>query len=185
MRKALIAGCVASLSLFSLYMAILTFANSFGHALEQFLSLWRWMVPLLIGFGIQVGLFTHIREASRLSSQAGPGALSSIGASGGISTTSMVACCAHHLADVVPLLGMSAAAVFLDRYQGLFMAAGIAANLIGINIMLKIIQDRRLHAGKGILSVLMRLDMKRAFYATGSIGAALFFAVMLRLNSGG
>ena len=57
MRKALIAGCVASLSLFSLYMAILTFANSFGHALEQFLSLWEWMVPLLIGFGVQVGQY--------------------------------------------------------------------------------------------------------------------------------
>ncbi len=185
MRKPVIAGCVASLSLLSLYMVILTFANSFGHAIEQFLTLWMWMVPLLVGFGIQVGLFAHIREASRASGKASPGALSSMGASGGLSTTSMVACCAHHLADLVPLLGMSAAAVVLVQYQGLFMAAGIAANLIGINVMLRIIQSSGLYTTGGVLSRLMRLDMKRAFYVTGPAGAALLLAVTLRLNSGG
>ncbi len=35
-----------------------------------------------------------------------------MGTSGGTSVTAMVACCLHHVTDVLPILGVSAAAEF-------------------------------------------------------------------------
>jgi len=49
----------------------------------------------------------------------------------------MVACCAHHLADVLPLLGLSAAASFLATYKIPFMLLGLTMNLIGIVLILR------------------------------------------------
>ncbi|UCD35460.1 MAG: hypothetical protein JSU90_01110 [Nitrospiraceae bacterium] len=89
-----------------------------------------------------------------------------VATAGGISTTSMVACCAHHLTDVLPLVGASAAAVFLSQYQSVFLTAGVLSNLVGITLMLKIIQKQGLYRQKQtILSALMRLNMTRSFYA--------------------
>jgi ABC-type nickel/cobalt efflux system permease component RcnA len=48
----------------------------------------------------------------------------------------MLACCAHHLADVLPFLGLTAAAVFLNEYRGWFMAAGLALTVAGIGFMI-------------------------------------------------
>ncbi len=50
----------------------------------------------------------------------------------GTSTGAMLACCAHHLADVLPLIGLSGVAVFLTRYQMPVMIAGLAVNAGGI-----------------------------------------------------
>ena len=49
-------------------------------------------------------------------------------ASGGVG---MVACCAHHLAELVPLVGMSGA-VFLTDYRAPIMLVGVAVNLTGV-----------------------------------------------------
>jgi hypothetical protein len=55
----------------------------------------------------------------------------------------MVACCAHHLTDVLPLLGLSAAAAFLAEYRIPFMLAGLATNLIGIGVISFLILRQR------------------------------------------
>lgn len=46
----------------------------------------------------------------------------------------MVACCAHHAADIAPLLGASAAAVFLTTYRVPIMLIGIAVNAVGVAV---------------------------------------------------
>ena len=51
-----------------------------------------------------------------------------MGTSGGTSVTAMVACCLHHVTDVLPILGLSAAATFLTRYQRPFMLIGLGMN---------------------------------------------------------
>lgn len=43
----------------------------------------------------------------------------SVATSGGVSAGSMAACCAHHLADFLPLLGLSGLAAYLASYQTL------------------------------------------------------------------
>jgi hypothetical protein len=60
-------------------------------------------------------------------------------ASGGTSTAAMIACCAHHVTDVLPLLGLSGAAVFLAQYKVPFMVVGIVSNAAGIGVMLRLI----------------------------------------------
>ena len=66
-----------------------------------------------------------------------------MGACGGTSATAMVACCIHHVTDVLPILGLSAAASFLTRYQRPFMLTGLAMNLIGIGVMLFVLYRER------------------------------------------
>jgi hypothetical protein len=70
-----------------------------------------------------------------------------MGTSGGTSVTSMVACCLHHVTDVLPVLGLSAAATFLTRYQRPFMLTGLGMNILGIIVMLIVLyrEYRKIH----------------------------------------
>jgi hypothetical protein len=47
----------------------------------------------------------------------------------------MLACCAHHLVDLLPLVGLSAAAVFLNAYRTPLFLLGIAMNVFGIVVI--------------------------------------------------
>lgn len=173
-RKPLFWGLAAGVALLSVYFLILTIANSFRHSLEQLQGIWYWIMLLVLGFGTQVGLYVYMREAIRLRKNSGA-ATSAVAAAGGISTTSMIACCAHHVTDVVPVLGASAAAVFLTQYQNIFIILGVLSNLIGITVMLNIIQKNDLyHEGNGLLSSLMRIDMQKSLYVVGSFSLIAF-----------
>jgi hypothetical protein len=67
-----------------------------------------------------------------------------MGAGGTTSTAAMVACCAHHVTDVLPILGLTAAATFLTKYQTAFMLVGLGTTLVGIVVMLVILfRERR------------------------------------------
>ena len=66
-----------------------------------------------------------------------------MGTSGGTSVTAMIACCLHHVTDVLPILGLSAAATFLTRYQRPFMLVGLGMNIIGVIVMLVILYRER------------------------------------------
>lgn len=140
----IIAGVLGSLFLAIVYFGIVSWAESFNHAVEFF---WqdRWIVlPIILGFGVQVALYTIIRFKIFLPIEhvglSGP----SVGASGTTSTIAMAACCAHHLTDVLPVLGLTAAATFLAKYRILFMAVGLGSTLLGIAYMLFIlIREKR------------------------------------------
>jgi hypothetical protein len=101
-----------------------------------------WIVgPILAGFGVQVGLYTYLKTVVHAVAR-GTGALA--GAGGGTSTAAMVACCAHHVSDVLPLVGLSAAATFLAEYRIPFMLVGLGTNLIGIAVIgVLILRERR------------------------------------------
>ena len=81
-----------------------------------------------------------------------------LAATGTISAASMVACCAHHIVDILPILGLSAAATFLLRYQLSFIMIGVLSNILGIISMLVIMQKHGLHEEK--LKLIYRYDMK-------------------------
>jgi len=175
--KPVIWAIIAGAALLSVYFLILSLANSFSHAVEQFKELWYWIVLLVLGFGLQVGLYTYIRGRLRMKAAA---ATTSVAAAGGVSTTSMVACCAHHLADVLPLIGLSAAAVFLNRFQTLFILLGVLSNIVGITMMLRLIQRHKLYGVKGILPALMSVDMNKAFYTSIGLSLAVFTITLVR-----
>lgn len=122
--RSVAAGLGGVALLLALYLSILAAVQSLDHALDSLWEFRYYMAPLLVGFGIQVGLYHHIRTRG-----AGAGG---VAASGGLSATSMAACCAHHITDVAPLLGFSAAAVFLAQYQRPLLLVGIGSNILGI-----------------------------------------------------
>ncbi len=140
--------------------------------------MWYWILILVAGFGIQAGLYAYIRIILKTRKESGA-ATTSVAAAGGISTTSMVACCAHHVTDVLPILGLSAAIVFLNQFQMLFIVVGVLSNLIGITLMLRIIQKHSLYQqDQKILSLLMKLNMNKYFYAVSVFSALTFLATL-------
>lgn len=132
-------GISASIFLLVLYIIVMGIASkSITTTISQFQQLWYWMMTLIIGFGIQVGLYTHLRNViNEYHSHAESRIMT---ASRGTSSVSMIACCAHHLTEVLPILGLSGAALFLSRYQIPLIILGIAMNGFGIIFMLRIIK---------------------------------------------
>ena len=122
-------GVLAGAGLLFFYIGILTLFENFGFALSNFKSLWYWVIPLAVGFGAQVGLYTSIKHHAMLNAE--------VAASGGISGGSMIACCSHFVLNAIPFIGLSGLSVFLMTNQKWFFGIGIIANLMGIVILLK------------------------------------------------
>ncbi|MCA9872871.1 MAG: hypothetical protein KC441_04435 [Anaerolineales bacterium] len=137
------AGVAGAGLLTLLYFGIVSWAESPQHAVELF---WedRWIVvPIILGFGVQAALYIILKKRLFVPvSATGPsGALT--GAGGGMSTAAMVACCAHHVTDVLPILGLTAAAAFLAEYRIAFMLVGLGTTLVGIAVMVVILLKER------------------------------------------
>ncbi len=141
MKRHFLTGIGGALLLIIVYLGLIALAQDWSHALEQTASLWYWVLALAGGFGIRAGLFSFIRQGIQERKAAATG---SVATSGGVSAGSMAACCAHHLSDVLPLLGLSGVAIFLVRYQLFFIVVGVLSNIIGITIMLETIQHHGL-----------------------------------------
>ncbi len=138
LRWPLVFGLLGTLGLTAFYLGIVTLAGSWAHALDLFREDAPFAVPIVLGFGVQVGLFTYLKLGLHLANGTGAaGALT--GTAGGSSTLAMVACCAHHVTDVLPLLGLSGAAIFLAQYKVPFMVVGLVSNAFGIGVLLSMI----------------------------------------------
>lgn len=131
-------GLVGMLLLMGVYLGIVSLAESPAHALDLFWDDRAFVIPIMLGFGTQVGLYTLLKKGLYMPMHA-PAGGATTAAGGGMSTVAMVACCAHHVADVLPLVGLTAAATFLANWKTLFMIVGLLTNLIGIVVMLRII----------------------------------------------
>jgi len=178
-KKFIITGIIAGLLLLSVFFIILSTANSFSHAIEQFSRMWYWILLLITGFGLQAGLYSYIRASLKLKQMADPAA--AVAASAGITTGSMVACCLHHLVDVLPLMGLAAASLFLVKYQLLFIIIGVLSNLIGIAMMLEIIQKHDL--SNGFLKKLTIYNMNKIKKITIVLSLVLAAAVFIVIFS--
>ena len=127
----------------AIYFGILTWAQGWDSALDIFVPNRWYVIPIWISFGIQAALYSILRFRLFIptTSTANTGAV--MGTSGGTSVTAMVACCLHHVTEVLPVLGLSAAATFLTRYQRPFMLVGLGMNLVGVLVMLIILYRER------------------------------------------
>ncbi len=139
-RLPILTGFSGALTLFALYLAIVTIAQGWQHAIELFGQDAWLVIPIMLGFGMQAGLYTYLRKMLRRGSRRSKMML---GAGGGTSTAAMVACCAHHVADLLPLLGLSAAASFLAAYKLPFMLIGLAMNVLGIVVIWRAIRKEQ------------------------------------------
>ena len=158
--KPILSGFSASFLLVSLYVLIMSLVADSSQAWYQYVQIWPWMTALVIGFGVQVGLFVHLRESIKQSA-------ASVTTSGGVSTVSMIACCAHHLSDIIPILGLSAATLFVTKYQFSFLILGIVSNIWGILYMLTIFSKHNMLPA--ILNKLLK-KQKRILLISGIVG---------------
>ena len=138
------AGLLGGAFLTGVYLGLVSLAESPARALELFWEDRWYVIPILLGFSTQVGLFTFLKKGFYLPIATHGGATTT--ASGGMSTMAMVACCAHRVADVLPFLGLSSAAVLLAQWKIPFLIVGLLSNLFGIGVMVREILKARRHA---------------------------------------
>lgn len=138
-RGSIGAGVIASALLLGLYLAIISVAQGVDHAFEQLAADAFFVGLITLGFGTQVALFTELRALDRHHRAAA--AVTAAGT--GTSTAAMLACCAHHLAELLPLVGLSAAAVFLNDFKTPLFVVGIGMNSVGVVVIARQLQRAR------------------------------------------
>lgn len=131
------AGALGAAGLAVFYALVVGLASgSVDHLADQARQDWYLLVPIVAGFGVQVGLMAELRRRHRLHRAA----MAAGGAGTAGSAAGMVACCAHHLADLAPFLGASGAATFLYDRRVAFMLGGLAVNALGVIVSLRKLQ---------------------------------------------
>lgn len=181
-NKPLVYGILSGIALLMFYFLLMTITSSYSNAVEQFIDMWYLLIILIIGFGIQIGLYTYVKNRHYINNEGKV----SVATSTGISTTSMVACCAHHLSDVLPVIGFSVAALFLSKYQYVFIFIGIISNLIGILLMLRMIKKRKFfNENNGILNFILKYNLNFALKIVIVFSAIILPVLIIRLYKGG
>jgi hypothetical protein len=137
----LLIGVAAAIAVVGFYLGLITLVSDWYNARMQFEEYRWWILALAAGLGVQATLYSFLRI--RLNGKNVKSAKSSLAASGGMSTASMAACCAHYLVAFLPALGLpflSAAAAGLAEYQTHLFLLGVLSNLFGIGVMLRVMQ---------------------------------------------
>src|SRR3990172_2268669 len=130
--RAGLAAPMAGAALMAFYLGTVTWAQGWEHAVDLLKQDVWFVLPITAGFALQVGLFLYMRALHAASSVTAAVAAGSPGMSG----SAVLACCAHHLNDVLPVIGVSGAAVFLNEVKTPLAVLGIAMNLTGVGFML-------------------------------------------------
>lgn len=137
---------LAAGGLLAFYVAVVAGASrSLQHLVARAGDDWYLLAPIVVGFGIQVGLLAELRRLHRMQMLAGTAG----GAGAGASAVGMVACCAHHLADLVPFVGLTGIAAFLTDYRVVFMLVGLGVNALGIFVAARRLKRVRVETGPG------------------------------------
>src|SRR3989338_624153 len=164
--KHFVYGAAASALLLFLYFSIVGLLQGMNYAVTRFIELWYFMIPLVVGFGVQIGLFSCIHSAAKVGGKAAA-------TSGGMSTGSMIACCAHHVTDVAPLLGVSALGIFLLEYQSAFLVIGLVSNALGIIFMLNVAKRSKMKFETKFFKSIMKLNLDKILKIAIVVGVIL------------
>jgi len=124
-------GILAIVILLTVYGLVLTLVSGWTYMVDQFTGFSPYIVTLAVGFGIQVALYSYLRQM--VHSQAHGGV---VAVSGTTSTVAMISCCAHYLVNLLPVLGATGLVVLVSQYQIELFWVGILANVAGITYML-------------------------------------------------
>lgn len=179
-KRPYIAGLIAADALLVLFIVLVTSISGWATTKSQFSQYWFYLVPLAVGFGIQVGLYVYLREVVRrmMSKKV-------MAVTGGTSTATMVSCCAHYLVNILPILSASGVAAFVGQYQVKLFWVGIAFNLFGITYVARqVIQARRHAAGTPTLPAATPLADKPLINNAVVIAAFVIVVTAVSLFSG-
>jgi hypothetical protein len=135
-------GFAAGLAMFGFYVGVVRFASGSGaHLRDQLRADWYLVAAVTVAFAVQVALFVELRRRHRLHA----GSMAVAGSAMGTSTAGMIACCAHHLADLAPFLGLAGAATFLYDYRLLFVGVGLGTNVAAITLSVRTLRRMPSH----------------------------------------
>jgi len=121
-------GALGVAVLFGVYFSLVTFISGWNFALSQFFSYWYYIVGLAFGFGVQIGLYSYLRSlifSNNISRKP-------LAVSGATSTVAMVSCCAHYLANILPIIGIAGFLSVVGQYQIELFWVGLVFNAAGI-----------------------------------------------------
>jgi Cu+-exporting ATPase len=135
-------GMGAFVLLLIVYFGVVSLISGGDFALEQFSRYWYFIVALAVGFGIQVGLYTYLKNLVGRHGASGK----MVAVSGTTSTAAMVSCCAHYLTNILPILGVTGFLTVVAEYQVELFWLGLVFNAAGIlYIATKVIKAAREH----------------------------------------
>lgn len=126
--KSILYGTLATAILLGVYLLVLTLVSGWNFAQSQFVTYWYFIISLAVGFGIQIALYQYIKSLAH----SGQGIGKVVGVSGTTSAAAMISCCAHYLANLLPILGVAGLITFVAQYQIQLFWIGILFNLGGI-----------------------------------------------------
>jgi len=142
LTKSVQLGIVAFMLMLAIYFGVVSLISGMNFALEQFTKFWYFIVALALGFGIQIGLYTYLKN---LVGQHGA-SRKVVAVSGTTSTAAMVSCCAHYLANILPIMGVTGFLTIVAQYQIELFWLGLAFNAAGIlYIVPKVVKARDEH----------------------------------------
>lgn len=135
-------GAGAFVLLLAIYFGVVSLISGMDFALEQFAKFWYFILPLALGFGIQVGLYTYLKNLVGRHGMSGK----VVAVTGTTSTAAMVSCCAHYLANIVPILGVAGFLTIIAEYEVELFWVGLAFNAAGIfYVSFKVIKVAKEH----------------------------------------
>lgn len=136
----MIKGVAAAIAMLAVFFLVVTFISGWTFTLSQFSAYWYFIMGLAVGFGIQIGLYSYLKQA--VAHGNAPKAVVAI--SGTTSTAAMISCCAHYLANILPVLGITGFVSIIGQYQTELFWVGIIFNVGGIAyIAQKIVEFNR------------------------------------------
>src|SRR5574341_32482 len=115
--------------LFNISIASLA-EGSFEKGFQVFLAngIFVYLIPLAVG--LQMGLFRYHRNMTFENKLCGSEKVGVAGSAA--SSLAMVACCLHHVSDLLPTVGLIlATSSFLTQYQDAIITIGLVANMTG------------------------------------------------------
>jgi P-type Cu+ transporter len=127
MRPALY-GIAGTTALLGVYFSIITLVSGWTFAMNQFLQFWYFVVSLAVGFGMQIGLYTYLKNAVHKPNSSGK----VLAVSGTTSTGAMISCCAHYLVNILPVIGVTGFVSIISQYQMELFWIGLLFNVAGI-----------------------------------------------------
>lgn len=128
--KPMIKGLLGMLALLAVYFSITAFVSGWNFALQQFSQFRYFVIGLALGFGVQIGLYTYLKQEIKNRNMAFSGR--ALAFTGTTSTLAMVSCCAHYLANIIPILGVAGALTIISQYQIELFWVGLIFNALGV-----------------------------------------------------
>ena len=120
-------GLTATILLLGVYFGLITLISGWSFALGQFSRFWYFIIALALGFGVQVGFYFYLKDAVHQLAAKGI-----VAVSGTTSTVAMVSCCAHYLANILPVIGIAGFLSIIGQYQVQLFWFGLVFNFAGI-----------------------------------------------------